>query len=387
MSDAKTASKPVDPDAQNRKEIIRTIKGPVTERLGQLIPALAASEDIYGMVIQTPDLLYGCLQLVRKQRAEFQDLLVDAAGNPVEDDDTPLRCGRSLNQVIGMVVRSGCKAYAEKRWAEPGKGAVKAPAKAGTKSLLEKLGELVRGKWGDMEVPKPSLTQADRFYAAIKDHLEADWQVPLIPYFAELPVKLLVELGTGCTTLHNPEAIAQLADIGRHNMEQARKILSDDMMREMLDSQPLAAKGVAFLGKDRYEYLHSAVYEKMGEAFWDMCTDCDRLEAIEEKNAKDLELLASHLHLLSAESINQIIRLLPAQHIPPFLECGYERLEAETFDKVFGIPGNKKLIKIFCEKTAAFKLDAGDPITDLRTRLPDMFGAYLRHPKDFERGL
>ncbi len=386
MSDAKTAAKPVDQDTQNRREVIRTIKGPVVERLGQLIPALAAYEDIYGMVLQTPDLLYGCLQLVKKQRGEFQDLMVDGAGNPVEDDDTPLRCDRSLNQIVGMVVRSGCKAYAEKRWAVAA-GPAKAPAKAEARSLLERLTDLVRGKWGDSEQPKPSATQADRFYAAIKDHLDFDWQVPLIPYFAELPVKLLIELGTGCTTLHNPEAIAQLADIGRHNMEQARKILSDSMMREMLDSQPLAAKGVAFLGKERYEYLHTAVYEKMGEKFWDMCIDCDRLEAIEEKNAKDLELLASHLHLLSAESINQIIRLLPAAHIPPFLECGCERLGEARFTSVFGIPGNKKLIKIFCEKTAAFKLDANEPVEDLRTRLPDMFGAYLRHPKDFERGL
>lgn len=387
MSDAvKTAAKPVDRDSQNRKDIVRTIKGPVTERLGQLIPALSAAPDIYGMVIQTPDLLYACLQLVRKQRSEFQDLLVDAGGNPVEDDDTPLRCDRSFNQIIGMVVRSGCKAYADKRWSAAD-AAAKAPARPEAKSLLERLSELVRGKWGDSEQPKPSATQADRFYGAIKDHLNFDWQVPLIPYFAELPVKLLLELGSGCTALHNPEAIAQLADIGRHNMEQARKILSDTMMREMLDTQPLAAKGIAFLGKERYEYLHTAVYEKMGDTFWEMCVDCDRLEAIEEKNAKDLELLASHLHLLSAESINQIIRLLPPQHIPPFLECGYERLGEEKFVAVFGIPGNKKLIKIFCEKTAAFKLEANEPIEDLRNRLPDMFGAYLRHPKDFERGL
>ena len=386
MGDAVTTQvKPADRDTQNRKDIIRTIKGAVMERLARLIPALAAYPDPYGTVMQTPDLLFGCLQLFRKQRAEFQDLLEDSDGNPVEDDDTPLRCERTVNQVVGMVVRSGCKAYAERRWNVS--GPPKAALTKAEKSLLERLAELVRGKWSEAEQPKPAPSQADRFYAAIKDHLNFDWQVPLIPYFAELPVKLLLELGSGCTTLRNPEAIAQLADIGRHNMEQARKILSDDMMREMLDTQPLAAKGVAFLGKDRYEYLHGAIYDKMGENFWEMCIDCDRLEAIENQNAKDLEQLATHLHLLSSEAINQIIRLLPSLHIPPFLDIGFERLGREKFVTIFGVPPNKKLIKIFCEKAAAFKLDPNDPVEDLRARLPDMFGAYLRHPTDFEKGL
>ena len=55
--------------------------------------------------------------------------------------------------------------------------------------------------------------------------------------------------------------------------------------------------------------------------------------------------------------------------------------------EIFGPGGKKKLIKVFCQKTSAFKLDPGDPIEDLTRRLPDMFGAYMRHPGDFEKGL
>ncbi|MDA8231028.1 MAG: hypothetical protein M0006_06795 [Magnetospirillum sp.] len=383
----KPAVKPADEDAANRKEIIRNIKGPVVERLVGLIPALAAYGDVYTTVMASPDLLHGCLQVFRKNRESFQDLLVDDEGRPVTDDDAPLKCRRSVNQIVGMVVRSGCKAYAEKRWAASSAPQARPAVRAETRSLLEKLAALVSGKWTEAEAPKPAASQADRFYAAIKDHLEHDWQVPLIPYFAELPVKLLHELGSGCTTLHNPEAIAQLADIGRHNMDQARKILSDQMMREMLDTQPLAAKGVAFLGKDRYEFLHSAVYDRMGEKFWDMCTDCDRLEAMEEKNAKDLEQMAEFLHIISAETINRLTDYLPLGHIAVFLRIASQRLGDEKFAEIFGAPGNKKLVKIFCEKTSAYKLDPAKPLEDLESRLPDLFGAYLRAPADFERGL
>jgi hypothetical protein len=388
MSKTAAPAKPVDKDAAQRKEIIRTIKGPVVERLTKLIPAFAAYEDAYATVMATPELLYGCLQLIRKQREVFQDLMVDESGNSVTVDDMPLKCGRSLDQIIGMVVRSGAKAYAEKRYASDESAATQRQnLKPESRSLIEKLAALVGKKWGEMEAPKPSATAADRFYAAIKDNLDYDWQVPLIPHYAELPVKLVADLGKGLTTLHTPEGIAALADVGRHSMDQARRILSDTMMREMLDTQPLAAKGVAFLGKDRYEFLHGAVYEKMGERFWEMCVDCDRLEAMEEQNAKDLEQMAGHLDVLSAESIHRLVQHLQFNQIPVFLDVAREKLGEAEFVKVFGVPGSKKLIKVFCEKIQATKLDPNEPIEDLKKKLPDVFGAYLRSPKDFEKGL
>jgi hypothetical protein len=385
---ADKVAKPVDKDAAFRKEIITTIKGPVTDKVTKLIPALAAFPNPYTSVLATPDLLYACMQLVRTKRELFGEFLVDSAGNPVTEDDKPLRCERSLNQIISMVVRSGAKAYAAKRFAPPEADAkAQAKTKPEPKSLLEKITALVSGKWGDAEVPKPSPTHADVFYNAISDYLDYDWQVPLIPYFAELPVKLIREMGHGVTTLRTPEGIAALADIGRHSMDQAKRILSDDMMREMLDTQPLAAKGVAFLGKERYDYLHGTVYDKMGEKFWEMCVDTDRLEAMEVQNAKDLEQMASHLHILSGEAINQMVRFLQFSQIPIMLEVGTEKLGEEKFSEIFGVPGNKKLIKMFCEKIKVAKLEPDDPDSDLRKKLPDIFNAYLRAPADFERGL
>lgn len=383
----KPAAKPVDKDAANRREIIRTIKGPVVERLLEMVPAFRAYDDPYGTVMSSPELLHACLQLVKTRREKFQDLLVDSVGNPVSVDDVPLRCERTLDQIVGMVVRSGAKAYSEARWGTASGQAPKQVLNAQAKSLLEKLAEMVRGKWSEMEVPRAVPTQGDKFYAAIKDNLDFDWQVPLIPFFAELPVKLIIELGKGVTTLRNPESIAALADIGRHSIDSAKKILSDAMLREMLDTQPLAAKGVAFLGKERYEFLHGAVYEKMGEKFWEMCVDCDRLEAMEVHNAKDLENMAEWLHLVSGETINQIVHYLQYHQVPIFLAAAQEKLGPEKFAEVFGPPGNKKLIKMFCEKTARTPLDPSDPLEDLRRRLPDVFGAYLRSPVDFEKGL
>lgn len=381
-----SASKPMDKDAEQRKEIIRTIKGPVVARLQEMVPAFAAYDDPYGTIMATPDLLAACLQLVRTRRDKFQEFLVDSVGNMVTADDVPLRCGRSLDQIVGMVVRSGAKAYADKRWGAPAAAHKVAPSPA-QRSLLDKLKELVGVKWSEVEQPKPGPTHGDKFYAAIKDNLDFDWQVPLIPYFAELPIKLISELGRGVTALRSPEGIAALADIGRHSMEQARKIMTDTMLREMLDTQPLAAKGVAFLGKDRYEFLHGAVYEKMGENFWEMCVDCDRLEAMEVQNAKDLEQMAEWLHMISGDTITQVVTYLQFHQIPIFLNAALEKLGPQVFVDIFGPDGNKKLIKMFCEKVARTPLDPGDPLEDLKRRLPDVFNAYMRSPSDFEKGL
>ena len=390
---AKTTTTPAaavsaaDRDTRNRREIINTIKGPILDRLIELIPELRAFPNPYLAVMASPELLYACLELIRTRRDRFQDFLVDSTGGPVTVDDLPLRCERSLDQVVSMVVRSGAKAYAQHRFAPPNKAQLVTPAKTEPRTLLEKIAALVLGKWNEAEVPKRQPNQADQFYESIKDFLDYDWQVPLIPYFAELPPRLIRELGRGVTTLRTPEGISALADIGRHSLEQAKRILSNAEMREMLDTQPLATKGIAFLGQERYDFLRGAVYDKMGERFWEMCVDCDRLEAMETQNAKDLEQMAPYLHILSADSINQIVRCLQFAQIPIFLDAGNSTLGEAKFSEIFGLPGDKKLVKIFCEKITATRLDPADPEADLRRKLPDVFTAYLRAPDTFARGL
>jgi len=115
--------------------------------------------------------------------------------------------------------------------------------------------------------------------------------------------------------------------------------------------------------------------------------DCERLEAIEEQNAKDLEQMASHLHIIGPDTIRSIIQFMEFSLIPVFLNVASERLGEEKFAEIFGNPGNKKLIRMFSEKTAAYKLDPDDPVADLTNRLPDVFNAYVRSPVDFEKGL
>ncbi len=385
---AKPKAAPDDAAAARRREILGQLKGPVAQRFKELIPSLAGVDDVYGTVMESPELLHGCLQLFRKQRSQFSDFLVGADGKVVADDKTPLRCERSVDDIVGMIVRSGARAYAKKRF---GDGPREKPPviQPETQGLLKKLAQLVVGKWGEHEAPRPrkGRSPAEEFYAAIKDNLDYDWQVPLIPHYAELPVRLVAELGKGLTTLRTVEGIHTLANIGRHSMDEARKILSDDMMREMLDTQPLAAQGVAFLGKAKYEFLHEAVYGHMGTNFWEMCKDTERLEAMEDKNAKDLGEMAEYLHIIGPKTIDRMVDKLQFYQLAIFLETAWRMLGAEKFAEIFGSPGKPALIRTFTEKAAAFKLEPDDPAADFANRLPDIFKAYLLHPKGYEQGL
>ena len=94
-------------DTANKKAIVKAIRGPVMDRVIGLIPALGAYPNPYQSVISNPDLLYACIQLVRKQRDAFQDLLVAADGSPVMQDDQPLLCNRTVDQIIAMLVLRG----------------------------------------------------------------------------------------------------------------------------------------------------------------------------------------------------------------------------------------------------------------------------------------
>ena len=151
--------------------------------LQKLVPALGVlpRDQVYERILDNPELLDGCFQVFRSNPEAFSPLLVRSDKSPIITEADPLRCGRSLSQVIAMVVRSCARRYFRRALKEP---AVRRPPPA-KPTLLEWLG-LVK------QAPKKKpLTKADRLYRAISDHLLYEWQARLIPYYAPLPEQLV----------------------------------------------------------------------------------------------------------------------------------------------------------------------------------------------------
>jgi len=159
--------------------INEALKGPAAAIFRGLVPGFTSirRDDFYDTVMDSTELLTGCLQIFQLQRGHFSSLLVDERGRPVNDDRVRLRCGRSVQDIVAMIVRT----HAKRRF----------------RSALG----------GD---PNDPATRSGRLYLAIRDYLLHDWQVPLVPHYAPLPVETVLRLGPGLLDLRDAEALQAL---------------------------------------------------------------------------------------------------------------------------------------------------------------------------------
>ena len=208
MPPVAAAPKPAETaDVLARKEVARILKGPVAEKMQKLIPPLASSADAFKTVMESPELLEACIKLFRFKRDMFGEFLVDAQGAPVADDDERVKCGRSVNEVVGMAVRQGMRSYAELHFGDPvtppkegppvpKPAAVKPPPKSWYKMIdLSRLSGKFRDNFGSEKTLPKSMTNSGRFYGAIKDALDFDWQVRFFPIYVQIPVACVREIG------------------------------------------------------------------------------------------------------------------------------------------------------------------------------------------------
>ena len=155
------------------KRVNDTLRGPVAEVLSDLIPELAGlgNDEIYDRVLDTPDLLSQAFTLFRQQRHRFRHVVRDANNRPVLDDTVVLSCGRTLEEIIAMVVRTSAKRYF--RRAQP-------------------------------------LLTADELYDAIKDFLMHEWQVPLVPTYADMTPETIRDLGARLLIIREAQQLRDL---------------------------------------------------------------------------------------------------------------------------------------------------------------------------------
>jgi hypothetical protein len=160
--------------------INNALQGPVVEILSQFLPELKAlpREQAYDRTLDDISLLTRCFQIFRQERQRFRTVLVDDRRRPVSDDNMPLSCGRTLAEVIAMVVRTAAKRYFRRTIAPPPE--------------------------------TPARSPADELYDAIKAYLLHEWQVPLVPTYSEMEPSLVRRIGAKLLDAREPEALARL---------------------------------------------------------------------------------------------------------------------------------------------------------------------------------
>ena len=199
--------------AQIIRQINLTLEGPVAEVLAHLVPELKKlpRRGVLELILDDPALLDRCFKAFRANTERFRSLLVDEHNVPVEQADALLACGRSLDDVMAMVVRTCAKRHFRKRLdgsAKPLKGSAK-PDKEQAASLMRRLLRLFAAA---EKAKPPRRSRGEVLYDAFQENLLHDWQVPLVPEYSTLSPQLVRRLGKRILDYKVPEDIRRLKD-------------------------------------------------------------------------------------------------------------------------------------------------------------------------------
>ncbi|RAU22084.1 hypothetical protein CU669_10400 [Paramagnetospirillum kuznetsovii] len=204
---------PSDSNAEIVRRINLTLEGPVAEAMAQLVPELKKlpRRGVLEHVLDNPDLLERCFKAFHANTDKFASLLVDQHNVPVEEANALLACGRSLEDVVAMVVRTHAKRHFRKRLDGESRTlhAGRKKAKPESKGLMDRL---VRLFAANQAMPTKSRGRGEVLYEAFKEHLLHDWQVPLVPEYSTLSPQMVRRLGSRILDYKVPEDIRRLRD-------------------------------------------------------------------------------------------------------------------------------------------------------------------------------
>ena len=340
-------------DALVRKEVARILKGPIAERMTQLIPPLASSPDPFRTVMESPELLQACLMLFNARKELFAEFLVDEAGNPVRSNDVRLKCGRSVDEVVGMAVRQGMRSYAELYFGDPvtppktpqppkPPAAVKPPPKGWFKLLdPDKTGKKFQDHYGQEKLLPKNQTKSGRFYASIKDALDFEWQVRFFPIYVRIPSHVFDKLGVGITRMDTEERLERLAELAMADINKAESVIRDPLLfREMIDNNVLAADTVSELGSTGFKGINDALGGLTAKQKWDVFANRDTAIKLHEDKRitqQDIEALADYLHVLNEYALDAIFDLkLNRDQMQLFVKTAEQNLGSKLFLALFG---------------------------------------------------
>ena len=205
------------PDSEDEAGAVRLVRdslqGPVIDILRDNIPGLKglSRSEAYERIMNNPALADRCFKFFRSSPEAFRRLMIGSNARPVHNDDHPLTCGRSLNQVITLIVRAIAKRHFRARFRPaPRQGTVKR-----SPSLLKRIVSMVVTESEPSPIARRRrITRGDSLYQALRDFLLYEWQVPLIPHYAPLPIPLVRSLGARILEYRDANQLQELAKTG-----------------------------------------------------------------------------------------------------------------------------------------------------------------------------
>ncbi|MEW5726436.1 MAG: hypothetical protein AB1918_01285 [Pseudomonadota bacterium] len=360
------------------RQVNDTLQGPVLDILSRLVPELTVGPraSAYERTLDDIDLLERCFKAFRRERARFRALLVDENRQPVAADNVRLSCGRTLDEVVAMVVRTAAKRYFRRRH-DPANAdkpvAARLRQDIHDKGFVHRVGALVKGDGKKGVHAKPTHSRADELYDAIKAHLLHDWQVPMVPTYAEMPPTLVRSLGAKILEVRDLDHLKRILD----DPAEAAKLF--DLPEEEAAAKPDAAVPPPPRRDERArlsDVLSGDSNTLRAEAFGAVLMRAEvkavaRTAALPLKSAEILRSVgAIPTKLLVAElglRLDQLAVVLLVAH---------ETVGDEVFRRIFGQPGNAEMVMRVTQRARAAGLNQASGLDHCAGFVRDLFARF-----------
>lgn len=177
------------------RRVNKALESSVIDVLRDLVPEVKAlpREKALESILDDLGLLARCFMAYREDPESFRHLLVNRDKEHVLTSDQIMVCGRSFDDVVSMVVRTSAKRYFRmnldgRRRTLHGNSRYLTPEEM---TAIQRMMAFF-GKKYERDIP---WSKGRALYDAIQEHLHFDWQVPLVPEYADLPAELATTLG------------------------------------------------------------------------------------------------------------------------------------------------------------------------------------------------
>lgn len=358
-----------------------TLQGPVIDILSQLVPELKAMPraEAYERTLDDIALLDRCFHAFRRERDRFRALLVDGARQPVADDATALSCGRTLDEVVAMVVRTAAKRYFRRRHdPQAGHKPVAPRLRRGIhdQGFAHRAVALLTGGRRKAPSMRPTRSRGDELYEAIKLYLLHDWQVPMVPTYAEMTPTLVRSLGTKLLEVRELDHLRRIVE----DPAEAARLF--DLPEAEAAAAPSAPQSATPSGERRDRRARLAdVLSGDGKSL-----RAESFAGVLLRPELRATLTGGGVPAKGGEILGQVggiaTKLLVAElglrldQLAVVLLVAHEVVGGHVFDRIFGQPGNAEMVMRVTQRARAAGIGQDSPLTECAAFVRHLFARF-----------
>lgn len=373
------------------QRINATLGGPVIDALAEIVPEVRAlpRRSALEVILDDVDLLDRCFQAFRANPDHFRSLLVDRHKMPVDEADAILECGRTLDDIVAMIVRTAAKRHFRRRL--DGKSRPLAVRRRKGKGKPDLLTRLVRLFLSAPEPEKKGRTRSELLYDAIKDYLLHDWQVPLVPDYANLPVSTVRRLGLRLLDYRHAGDLQRLRDDPNHAPTPLAKAKPPPASVTGADERPAAAamappppppEKVARDERARIEDILTADGKRLKpSAFTIVMLDPKVRESLPnaEQTVRITGIIGSVGGIVARQLVGDLG--LRKEQLAVFVMAAHAALGEKAFETAFGLPGRPDYIAKVVERAKAAKIGQDTAYADIAAFVAKVFAGAKQKEK------